>query len=400
MTPPSGRSAPPAVPAEAPDSAAGSVSTPAGRSYWDPSIYEIELDRCFYRNWLCVGREEQLSKPGDFRTRAVGREQILLVRDTDGTLRGFYNLCRHRGSRVVVPAEGTGARSFICPYHAWSYGLDGRLVGAPHMDGQPGFERAESGLHPIRVATWGGFVWANLEPGGETLAAALAPFFGRFDRLPLADLRLGGRREYEVEANWKILVENFSECYHCAPVHPALNRLTPYLSGANDARFLGPSGPGRFAGGYMEFAGDFQSMTRTGYTRRPRIPGTTAEDRRRVYYYVVFPNLFFSLHPDYLMVHRCWPTSPTHSRIENEFYFPPQAMDDPTFDPTDAIDLWDEINRQDWEVCALAQQGMRSRAWSGGRYSDKEPLVRDFDAFVAHELARPDPPHSPGNDVA
>jgi glycine betaine catabolism A len=362
--------------------------TPDGKVYWDPTVLATELDRLFYRNWLCVGRQEQLPSTGDFVTREIGRESILLVRGGDGRVRGFYNLCRHRGTRVAVASEGRGVHSFICPYHAWSYDLDGRLVGARDMQGQIDFDRKEYGLHPIRVDTWGGFLWVNLEATGPGLRQSLGPFFARFDRFPLADLRLGGRRDYEVEANWKILVENFSECYHCAPVHPSLNRLTPYTSGANDAAFLGPAGRSLFSGGFMQFTKDYQSMTRTGYTNRPLLPGMTAEDRKRVYYYVVFPNMFFSLHPDYLMVHRSWPVSPSHSRIENEFYFPPEAMAAPDFDPSDAIDLWNEINLQDWTVCALAQEGTGSRAWSGGRYSDREELVRDFDVFVTKELAR------------
>jgi glycine betaine catabolism A len=359
--------------------------------YWDPEILATELDRFFYRNWLCVGREEQLASKGDFITRQVGRESILLVRGSGGQVRGFYNLCRHRGTRVVLEAEGKGAHSFICPYHAWSYNLDGQLIGALHMQGQADFDRSEYGLHPIRVDSWGGFLWVNLEPKGPSLRESLGPFFARFERFPLADLRLGGHQEYEVEANWKILVENFSECYHCAPVHPNLNRLTPYTSGENDASFVGPKGRSLFSGGFMQFTKDYQSMTRSGYTNRPLVPGMTAADRKRVYYYVVFPNMFFSLHPDYLMIHRTWPSSPTHSRIENEFYFTPAAMAAKEFDPSDAIDLWNEINLQDWTVCTLAQEGTGSRAWNGGRYSDKEVLVRDFDQFVTQELRRTAP---------
>ncbi len=363
-------------------------TTPDGASYWDPSVLRTELDRLFYRNWLCVGREEELARPGDFVTREVGLESVLLVRATDGRARGFYNLCRHRGTRLVEMSHGEAARSFLCPYHAWSYDLEGRLIGAPHMPGTEEFDRAEYGLHPVRVASAGGFLWANLDPGGPDFATALGPFLAKFERLPLADLRRGAHQEYEVEANWKILVENFSECYHCAPVHPGLNRITPYLSGANDATFHPPRGRSLFAGGYMELTRDYQSMTRTGYTDRPRLPGVRAEDARRIYYYVVFPNLFFSLHPDYLMVHRCWPVSPTHSRVENDFYFAPATVAAPGFDPSDAVGMWDEINRQDWHVCELAQAGMSSRAWTGGRYSSKETLVRDFDAFVREELAR------------
>ncbi len=362
--------------------------TPNGQIYWDPEVLRWELDQFFYRQWLCVGRESEVAETGDFVTRRVGRESILLTRDGAGAIRGFYNLCRHRGTRVVLEDAGKGARSFICPYHAWSYDVNGRLIGAPHMKGQEDFDRKEYGLHPIRVDTWGGFVWVNLELAGPTLAESLGPFFARFDRFPIGSLRLGGKLTYEVEANWKIIVENFSECYHCAPVHPSLNRLTPYLSGDNDAAFQGGAERSLFSGGFMEFAQDFQSMTRTGYTKRPLVPGMTAEDRKRVYYYVLFPNTFFSLHPDYLMIHHGWPVSPSRTRVENEFYFTPEAIASPDFDATDATGLWDEINRQDWTVCALAQEGMGSRAWSGGRYSDQEELVRNFDEFVVDEYAR------------
>jgi glycine betaine catabolism A len=388
MTVPAEASHPPRIAGKAPGPGPLSRRTPDGQIYWDPEVLRTELDRFFYRNWLCVGRESQLPDNGDFFTRRVGRESVLFTRDGNGKVHGFYNLCRHRGTRVVLAAEGKGAHSFICPYHAWSYGLDGKLIGALHMKSQEDFDRKDYGLHPIRVDTWGGFLWANLELEGPSLRESLGPFFSRFDRFPLADLRLGGRKEYEVEANWKILVENFSECYHCAPVHPSLNRLTPYLSGDNDAAFRAGNGGSLFSGGFMQFAKDYQSMTRSGYTDRPLVPGMTAEDRKRVYYYVVFPNLFFSLHPDYLMIHRSWPVSPSHSRVENEFYFTPEAMSLPGFDPSDAIDLWDEINRQDWAVCELAQEGTGSRAWNGGRYSDQEELVRDFDEFVTDELRR------------
>jgi glycine betaine catabolism A len=365
--------------------------TPDGQIYWDPEVLRSELDQFFYRQWLCVGRGEEVPDTGDFVTRTIGRESILLVRDGAGAIRGYYNLCRHRGTRVVLEESGKGAKSFICPYHAWSYDVHGRLIGAPHMKGQEDFDRKDYGLHPIRVDTWGGFVWVNLEPVGPTLREALGPFFARFERFPLATLRLGGRMTYEVEANWKIIVENFSECYHCAPVHPSLNRLTPYLSGDNDAAFRAGGERSLFSGGFMEFAQDFQSMTRSGYTTRPLLPGMTAEDRKRVYYYVLFPNTFFSLHPDYLMIHHGYPLSPSRTRVENEFYFTPEAVAAPGFDPSDATGLWDEINRQDWTVCELAQQGMGSRAWNGGRYSDQEELVRNFDEFVLQEYARARP---------
>jgi Rieske 2Fe-2S family protein len=358
-----------------------SASTPEGTIYWDEPTYRNELERLFYRNWLMIGREEQLAKPGDYLTRQIGHENILFVRGSDGAVRGFYNLCRHRGTRILYEPQGTGLRAIQCPYHAWSYALDGRLVAAPETKELPNFRKDDYGLYPIRVDTWGGFLWARLDAEGPSLSEQFGDLFAKFRHVPLERLRLGAERRYEVAANWKILVENYSECYHCALVHPDLNRITPYFTGDNDAYFRGTSGSA-FAGGYMTFAKDYTSMTTSGYTRRAPLPGLTEEESKRISYYVLFPNTFFSLHPDYLMVHRTWPVTPGRSVIENEFYFDPEEMAKPDFDPNDAVEIWDTINRQDWAVCEGAQLGTRSRVWHGGRYSATEEMVHDFDAAV------------------
>jgi glycine betaine catabolism A len=363
-----------------------SHQTPDGRNYWDPAIFQAELDRFFYPSWLLMGREDQIPNPGDFFTCQLGPENVLFIRDRSGAVHGFYNVCRHRGTRLLAEPEGTVANSIVCPYHAWTYSLDGRLTAATHTRELVGFDRKEFGLYPVRIDRWGGFLFANLEPTGPTLRDQLGRFFDRFQRFPIADLKLGARHVYEIEANWKLLVENFSECYHCAPIHPELNRLTPYMTGDNDAFFHESGRMGNFSGGFMTFAKDYQSMTRSGYTTRPLIPGMTAEDKKRVYYYTLFPNTFFSIQPDYVMIHRILPQSPSHSRVENEFYFTREAVESPGFDPNDAAGLWDEINRQDWRVCELGQQGTHSRVWHGGRYSEQETLVCDFDMFVDEQL--------------
>ncbi|HZY71019.1 MAG TPA: aromatic ring-hydroxylating dioxygenase subunit alpha [Thermoplasmata archaeon] len=363
--------------------------TPDGSVYGDPTVFSQEMERLFFRNWLCVGRAEQVPEPGEFFTQEVGSEGLAFVRGADGTLHGFYNTCRHRGTRILTEPRGRALAAITCPYHAWSYSLDGRLVGAGHTAELTNFRKEEFGLYPVRTETWGGFVWANLDAEAAPLRTSIGGFIDRVGAIPLADLRVGGRQTYEVEANWKIVVENFSECYHCAPVHPTLNRITPYSSGENMNYFLRDGVRSKVAGGYMTFARDFTSMVSSGYTKRPPLPGATESDRHRVSYYVLFPNTFLSVHPDYLMVHRTWPHGPERSTIENEFYFHPEAMAAPDFDPTDAVSLWDEINRQDWYVCELAQKGSRSRVWHGGRYSEKEPLVHDFDRFYADQMSTP-----------
>jgi Rieske 2Fe-2S family protein len=366
-----------------------SGTTPDGHVFWDEGVLRTELDRFYYRNWLLVGREEQIPKTGDYLTRTIGTEGIMLLRDKEGQVRGFQNVCRHRGTQLLEQPSGSGLRSIVCPYHAWTYGLDGRLNGAGHMQAVQGFRKEDNGLFPVRVESAAGFLWANLDPGAAPLRSQLGSFLDRVERFPLAQLRAGPTHTYTIEANWKLLVENYSECYHCAPIHPELNRITPYLTGDNDAFFT--QGKGQFSGGYQTFAGDYTSMTMTGYTRRPPLPGMSEEDRKRIYYYVLWPNTFFSLHPDYLMVHTAWPISPGRSRVENGFYFDPEVMTKPDFDPSDATGVWDIINRQDWHVCELAQKGTQTRNWHGGRYSEQETLVWDFDAYYQDRMARDTP---------
>ena len=368
------------------DGAHLSSKTPPGTFYTDDRIFQRELEEFYGISWLNVGRESQVSQPGDFFTREIGGESVLVVRGTDGTPRAFYNVCRHRGTRLVEDAEGAKLRSIVCPYHGWTYSSEGRLVGAPHTDSLVDFDKGASGLYGIRLETWGGFVWVNLDPEATSLRDHLSPFFAKFDRFPLGKLRLASRKTYEVDANWKILVENYQECYHCAPVHPDLNRITPYFSGEVHDYFIDGASRAPFSGGWMEFAKDYASMTWSGYTSRPPLEGMTEEDRRRVYYYAVFPNLFFSLHPDFLMIHRTWPVTPTHSRVECEFFFDPATMERAGFDASDAVELWDLINRQDWAVCTRSQKGMGSHIWKGGRYSEQEPQVFDFDQYVMERL--------------
>ena len=363
-----------------------SAKTPPGVAYWDEAIFRKEHDRFFNRNWMCVGRAEEVAEPGDFVTREIGNESVLLIQGADGVPRAFYNVCRHRGTRIVDEPVGKKLRSVVCRYHAWTYSTEGTLVGAPHTDELVDFRREDFGLHPVRMETWGGFLWINLREDAPPLRETLGPFLERFDRFPLRELRLGAKKVYEVKANWKIIIENYSEWYHCAPIHPDLNRITHYLAGDNDVYFARGEERSMFAGGWQTFNGDFTSMVWSGYTRRPPLKGMTPEDRRRIYYYVVFPNLFISLHPDYLMVHTVWPRSPSQSRIECEWYFDPEVIIRPEFDPSDAVDLWDLINRQDWSVCEDTQRGVMSKAWNGGRYSSQEDLVHDFDKFFWERL--------------
>ena len=351
------------------------------RVFHDPAIFDFEQAAWFGRSWLCVGREEDAARPGEYVLARPAGESAMVVRGEDDTLRAFHNVCRHRGSRILTEDAGRVVR-FQCPYHAWTYELDGTLRRASHTDELIDFEPDHNGLVPVRLSTWQGFVFVTLDPEAPELEAGLADFWSHIDQFPIAGLRRARRIEYEVRANWKVIGENYSECYHCPGVHPQLNRLTPYDQGRN------LESNGRWAGGWMQLTGDADTMSVDGHRHgRPPLPGITAEDQRRIYYFLVWPNLLLSLHPDYVMTHQVWPIDAEHSRVVCDWLFDPTTMAAPDFDPTDAIDFWDLTNRQDWRVCELQQEGTSSVAYTPGRYSLMEDMVHAFDVMVADGYA-------------
>jgi Rieske 2Fe-2S family protein len=352
------------------------------RMYHDPEVHEFERSEWFRRDWVVAGRESDAGEPGAYFLAAVDDEPLLIVRGRDGVLRGFYNVCRHRGTAVAEEPCGRAVR-FQCPYHAWIYDLDGRLVRAKHTDDLADFSLEAFSLVPVRVAAWQGFVFVNLDPDAPDFPewlGDLGPHLGRFD---FGRLRVAHEVAYEVDANWKFIAENYSECYHCPGVHPQLNRLTPYDLGGDFA----PAGP--WQGGWMELVGDAETMAVHGGHRggRSTLPGVTPLDERRIYYYLLWPSTFMSIHPDYLLVHRLEPAGPGRTRVVCQWLFEPETIAAPGFDPSDAIDFWDLTNRQDWHVCELQQRGTRSRSWVAGRYSDQEASVHAFDLMAVDRYA-------------
>jgi Rieske 2Fe-2S family protein len=350
--------------------------------FHDPEVLAFEQAAWFARSWVFVAREEDIDRPGRFVTVEVAGRPLVVIRGEDDAVRVFHNVCRHRGSLICTEPEGRIVR-FQCPYHAWTYELDGRLRRASHTETLVDFEADDYGLVGARCAVWQGLVFVCLDPGAAPLETALADLPGHLDRFPLGALRRARRIEYEVAANWKVIGENYSECYHCPGVHPQLNRLTPYDQGRN----LESEGP--WCGGWMELRDDFDTMSLDGLRHgRPPLPGMTPEDERRVSYFLIWPNLLLSLHPDYLMTHQVWPVTPGTSRVVCEWSFHPDTMGTPGFDAADAVDFWDLTNRQDWEVCALQQRGTASPAYTPGRYALMEDMVHAFDVMVADGYAQ------------
>ena len=354
-----------------------------GHLYTDADVFAQEMDRIFARSWMCGGRVDELDEPGRFVTRELGRESIVAVRagrrkgdGSDSGLAAFFNVCRHRGARVVDDCAGS-ARVFQCPYHAWTYGLDGGLVGAPHMDDD--FDKTAAGLAPVRIDTLYGFFFLSLDADGPPLAevAADVPDLSRFtpDRLVRA-----ARHEYEAQANWKILCENYNECYHCALVHPELNRVSDYRNGGN-LEF------GRYhVGGPMTLNEGCNTMTATGLSSRPDLPAIHAADRTSVQYYHLYPNLLISLHRDYVVTHTLWPFAADRTRIVCEWLFDPEVAAAPGFDPSDAVDFWHLVNQQDWAVCARTQEGVASRGYRPTAYEESEACIQVFDGWYLDQM--------------
>lgn len=342
-------------------------------AYTSEQTFLSELECIFSREWVAVARSEDLAGPGDFVTTDLAGESILLVRGEDGPVRGFYNVCRHRGSRLCDVERGHVGAAIRCPYHAWTYALDGRLLGARHMGGVEGFSPDDFPLWRAAVSEWEGFVLVNLAEPAPPLDEAFYTLEGRFAAWELPRLRRAARREYDVAANWKLIISNYSECYHCPLIHPALARLSPPESGENDLR------EGRVLGGWMDLNESVTSMSIDGTTSANPLPRLTGRELRRVHYYSVFPTLLLSLHPDYVMAHFLRPQGVDRTRVVCEWYFHPAAMERPEFDSTGAVEFWDVTNRQDWLACERSQSGIASRAYQPGPYAHVEELLWAFD---------------------
>jgi Rieske 2Fe-2S family protein len=352
------------------------------RWYLSPEVYADEAERIFAREWICAGREECVERPGDYFLAMIAEESLIVTRDTHGSVRAFYNVCRHRGTRMCEESSGHFNGSIQCPYHAWTYGLDGALKVARNMNDVPGFERENYPLGEAAVALLDGFVFINLAADPVPFEEQFAPLIGRFSRWHISELRTAQSITYELKCNWKLVFQNYSECYHCPLVHPQLDKLSPSDSGRNDLS----SGP--FLGGYSELRDHKGSLTMTGVSTRPPIGDVDGEELYRVYYYTIFPSLLLSLHPDYVMVHYMRPLAPDRTEVVCAFLFDPNVMKAPGFDPSDAVEFWDVTNRQDWHVNERTQLGLSSRAYTPGPYANAEGLLSAFDAHYLGVMSR------------
>ena len=363
----------------------------APRFYSSTDVFRLEAERIFYEQWFCVGRVDQVPAPGDCLHVAVVGESVLVLRGRDDVLRAFYNVCRHRGSQLVCsPAlpdlatpdavhSGRVGGAVTCPYHAWSYNLDGSLRAAPFMRFDDRCPKDGFALVPVHLDTWGGFIFLNLSrQAPPTLLEQLREPARRLARYPLQDLRRGAQLVYDVRANWKVIMENYNECYHCGSVHPELCALVPAFRERGGAGLDWEDGIPHRAGAW--------TFTTTGTSTRAPFPGLSEKEKTHHKGEICYPNLLLSVAAEHVAAFMLWPKSPDLTRIACEFLFHVSETTRSGFDPSDVVDFWDIVNRQDWQICEGVQEGMRSRGFRGAFCAPMEDPSLDIRRYLERHL--------------
>jgi Rieske 2Fe-2S family protein len=362
------------------------VPTLPGSYYTDPTVFALEQEKVFEAMWNCVVRSSDLPRPGSFQTVQVGRENLLVSRSRTGGVRAFYNVCRHRGSRLSTQESGEVRRAFQCGYHAWTYDLDGKLIAAPNLTDMPDIDRTAYGLRPVAVREWLGYVWVCLakEPPSfeETVLREVVDRLGdvgALDRYDVENLQVGRRIRYDVAANWKLIVENFMECYHCATIHPELTEVLPEFADGYAAQY--------FVGHGAEFGEGVEGFTVDGSAGVEAIPTIGADQDRRYYAITIKPQVFLNLVPDHVIVHRMFPLAPDRTVVECDWLYLPGVVESGV-DVSKSVELFDRVNRQDFQACEMTQPSMSSRMYvDGGVLVPSEHHLAGFQHWLQAQLA-------------
>ncbi len=360
-----------------------SVMLPAV-AYTSAEVLSWERRELFAGTYTCVGRESDLREPGPSAGRQhtqravmVGDVNVLLTW-TGGKVRAFANTCRHRGHELLDPGQPNARQSVVCPYHAWSYDLVGALRAAPGYQDVDAFDPADHTLVRLPVERWHGWLFVHAAtPLAARAVVDFATYVGELDSILTPyrpeSLVLGDRHCYEVRANWKVITENYHECYHCPLIHPELCQVTPPTSGENYEL------AGAWVGGSMVLRDGMQTMSMNGDSRGRPIIGVSPT---AVEYLGLLPNLLVSAHPDYVMAHRLVALEPDRTWVECSWYFP-ETDTEPAIDPSYAVEFWDLTNKQDWAACESVQRGLSSPHFRPGPFGPGEDAVHKFVTTIA-----------------
>ena len=355
-----------------------------GRSaYCDAGVFLDEQRLAMATSWVCIGRRDSIgAEGGSYRLASVAGEHVLIVRNNDGALAAFANRCMHRGTELVdtavvaVPLPCFEA-VIRCPYHFWAYGFDGSLRASPWVDD---IDPNEFGLHRYGLAEWGGFVFVRLAADGPSLLDDLGPIAERVSRFPLDQLVVGRSISYDVAANWKVIAENYNECYHCGPVHPELCDLVPSFrergGSSLDWEHGIPHRPGA------------DTFTSTGTSGRASFPGLSDAEQVNHFGELIYPNVMLSLSRDHVAAFILQPIAADRTTIECQVLFHPNEVAAPGFDASDAVDFWHMVNLQDWAICERVQRGMQSRSFRHGWYAPMEDPSLDIRRWWTAKMNR------------
>ena len=345
--------------------------------YFSDEIYHQELDNIFYSDWICCGREEDLDSAGSYNIFVIGNENLFIIKDKNNDIRVFHNFCKHRGCQILENEESSPLkRNIRCPYHSWVYNFDGSLYKAPHLDVDIKDKRFH--LNSVHCETWGGFIFINLDKKPPPFEEYIQDISAQFVRYPLNELVSSRSFEYEVSANWKVLLENYNECYHCAGVHPELVNIVPAFK-ENGASGLD------WEEGIPHRAGA-NTFTFSGTTDREPFPGLNQSEKDNHFGQALFPNLMMSLSMDHVAAFIIQPLSPSKTIIDCRILFHPNEVVKSGFNPDDASEFWNLVNIQDWNICERVQKGMQSKTFKYGYYAPMEDESLDIRKYIQDRL--------------
>jgi Rieske 2Fe-2S family protein len=345
-------------------------------AYLDPAVLEWERETVF-AEWICVGRSSEIPMPKMTKAFNIGKSGVLVSRGHDGRLRAFENACRHRGHELLACGTSAEAQNITCPYHGWIYTHDGSMMGAPGFKRYKDFDKSQYSLMDMPAREWRGWMFVNpnrRQPDFDQHIGELEGVLARYDAETLVTAEV---HEYDVAANWKVIIENYQECYHCTLIHPDLVKVSPPFSGKN----LEPDG--NWVGGWMALAEGASTMSFSGESKGTVFARLDDQEQHSVMYLAVMPNLLISLHPDYIMSHLLTPVDEHTTRIRCSWAFPPAVVESDGFDPSYAVEFWDLTNRQDWAACESVQRGLQTPGFVPGPLAPDEEGVYYFVTMMA-----------------